>query len=130
MYGDDSCLYHAVAHQAGFVDGSSRGCRIIGGHLRQMVVKAMSDYPAVRLEDGLSTTQWLKRQQPIVNPAEWGGNLEVRLLAIGLKRDIVVLTDASNSATYTRRFPCRPPPIPKMTGGIFIPVFTEELCKH
>ena len=95
-----------------------------------MIVKVMSDYPAVRFEDGLSTTQWLKRQQVILNPAEWGGDLEVRLLAIGLKRDIVVLTDASNGATYARRFPYQPPPIPKMAGGIFIPISTKELCKH
>ena len=41
-----------------------------------------------------------------------------------------MLTDGSNSATYARRFPCQPPPIPKMMGGIFIPVTTEELCQH
>ena len=130
VYGDGTCLYHAIPHQAGFVDSSSRGCRIISGHLRQMIIKVTSDYPTVRLEDGLSITQWLKRQQAILNPAEWGGDLEVRLLAIGLKRDIVVLTDASNGATYARRFPCQPPPIPKMAGGIFIPVSTKELCIH
>ena len=130
VYGDGSCLYHAIAHQAGFVDSSSRGCRIISRHLRQMVVKVMSDNPAVRLEDGLSTTQWLERQQAILNPAEWGGDLEVRLLVIGLKRDIVVLTVMNDSASYARRFPCQPPPIPKMTGGIFIPVTTQDLCKH
>jgi len=95
-----------------------------------MVVKVMSDYPEVCFEDGLSTTQWLKRQQAILNPAELGGNLEVCMLVIGLKRDIVVLTDASNSATYARRFPCQPPPIPKMAGGIFIPVSTKERGKH
>ena len=90
----------------------------------------MDNHPVVRLEDGLSTTQWLKRWQAILNPTEWGGDLKVRLLAIGLNRDIVVLTDGSNSATYTRRFPCHPPPIPKMMGKIFILGTTEKLCQH
>ena len=82
--GDESCLYHAIAHQARFIDGGSRGCEIISGQLRLMVAKVMDDYPVVCLEDGLSTTQCLKRWQVILNPAEWGGDLEVRLLAIGL----------------------------------------------
>ena len=41
-----------------------------------------------------------------------------------------MLTGGSNSATYACRFPCQPPPIPKMMGGIFIPVTTEEMCQH
>ena len=48
VYGDGSCLYHAVVHQAGFVDGNSKGCKIISGQLRQMVVNVMSEHPAVR----------------------------------------------------------------------------------
>ena len=50
------------------------------------------EYPAVRLEDGLSTTQWLQKKQTILDPAEWGGDLELCLLAIGLKRNIMVIT--------------------------------------
>ena len=126
--GDGSCLYHAIAHQAGFINNNSRGCTIISKHLRQMVFKVMTDYPAVRLEDGLSIIQWLERKQAVLDPAEWGGDLEVRLLAIGLKRDIVVLTTVCDSASYARRFPCEPPPITKMRGGIFIPLSTDELC--
>ena len=130
VYGDGSCLYHAIAHQAGFIDVNSKGCKIISGQLRRMVLKVMSEYPAVRLEDGLSSAQWLERQQVILNAGEWGGDLEVRLLAIGLKRDILVLTSTRDDASYARRFPCEPPPIPKMKGGIFIPLTANQLCEH
>ena len=130
VYGDGSCLYHAIAHQAGFINGNSKGCTIISKHLRQMVLKVMTDYPAVRLEDGLSTIQWLERKKAVLDPTEWGGDLEIRLLAIGLKRDIVVLTAACNSASYARKFPSKPPPITKMRGGIFIPLSTDELCRQ
>ena len=92
-----------------------------------MVLKAMSEYPAVCLEDGLSSAQWLERKQVILNPCECRGDLEARLLAIGLKRDIVVLTSARDDVYYARRFPCQPPLIPKMQGGIFNPLSTNEL---
>ena len=59
----------------------------------------------------------------------WGSDLEVRLLAIGLKRDIVILTAVHDSNSYAHRYPCEPPSIPKMGGGIFIPWFTNELCE-
>ena len=59
-----------------------------------MVVKVMSDYPLVCLEDGLLTAQWLKRQQAFLNPTGCDG-------AIGLNRDIV---GASNGASYACRF--------------------------
>ena len=61
--GDGSCLYHAIAHQAGFINSNSRGCTIISKNLRQMVFKVMTDYPAVRLEDGLSIIQWLEKSK-------------------------------------------------------------------
>ena len=48
-------------------------------------------------------------------------------MAIGLKRDIVVLTVAQDGSTYSCRFPCQPPPVPKMSGGIFISLSTNEL---
>ena len=125
--GDGSCLYHAIAHQAGFISRNNRGDKIVSGFLRQVVLK-MTEYPDVRLEDGLTTAQWLQKKQTILDLAQWGGDLEVRLLAIGLKRDVVVLSAAHDGSTYARRFPCQPPPISKMRGGIFIPLSTSELC--
>ena len=61
------------------------------------------------------------------NPSTWGGDLELRLLAIGLKRDIVVITVATNNCVCARRFPCQAPPVPKMRGGIFFPLTAQEL---
>ena len=54
--------------------------------------------------------------------------MEVRLLAIALHRDVIVITDNSSDGSYARRFPCQPPPLPKMKGGIFIPIKCKELC--
>ena len=121
-------MYHAVAHQAGLIPKDSRGDNIISTLLRQTALRMMTDHPAVRLEDGLSPIQWLQKKQTILDPAEWGGDLELRLLAIGLKRDIVVLTAVHDGSTYARQFPCQAPPIPKMRGGIFIPLSSNELC--
>ena len=52
--GDGSCLYHAVAHQAGFIPKSSRGDRVTSNLLRQVVYKMMDECPHVCTEDGLS----------------------------------------------------------------------------
>jgi len=52
-----------------------------------------------------------------------GDDLEVWLLEIGLSREIIVITGSQNKFTFARRFPCRPPPIPKVRGGIFIAVY-------
>ena len=127
--GDGSCLYHSVAHQAGFIAKTSRGDNLVSNSLRQVVAKMMSDHPRVRFEEGLSLPQWLEKKQRVMDPTEWGGDMEVRLLAIALHRDIVVITANSTSdGSYARRFPCGPPPLPKMSGGIFIPVKCDELC--
>jgi len=61
---------------------------------------------------------------------EWGGDLEVRLLAIGIGREIVVLTGHGSIFTSVQKFPCQPPPVPRMRGGIFIPVEVDELCEQ
>ena len=127
--GDGSCLYHAVAHQAGLIPKSSRGDKVTSNLLRQIVRKMMDECPHVRIEDGLSLIQWLKRKQTVLDPSQWGGDLELRLLAIGLKRDIVVITSVdSGESSYARRFPCEPKPSQKMRGGIFIPLSCNEFC--
>ena len=46
----------------------------------------MDAFPHVCLEYGLSVIQWLEKKQNA-----WGGDLELHLLTIGLKRDIVVI---------------------------------------
>lgn len=107
--GDGSCLYHAIAHQAGFIEPASQGNTVISNHLRFLVVKTMTEHPDVRLEDGLTMTQWLEKKQKNLNVSEWGGDLEIRLMAIALHRDIVVLTSGTDGS-YGRRFPCKAPP--------------------
>jgi len=128
--GDGSCLYHAVAHQAGFISSSCKGDETISLYLRKVAVDTMSKYPSVRSEDGLSELQWIQRKLDIRKPHIWGGDLELRLLAIGLQRDIVVITTATNGCTFARKFPSQPPPIHKMAGGIFVPLNAEMLCNQ
>jgi len=55
----------------------------------------------------------------MVDPTKWGGDMEVRLLAIALHRNIIVIT-ANSDGSYARRFPCGPPPLPKISGCIFV----------
>ena len=50
--------------------------------------------------------------------------------AIGLQRDIVVVTAATNGSTFARKYPSQPPPVEKISGGIFIPMSTEILCNQ
>lgn len=127
VYADGSCLYHSIAHQAGFITKRSRGDKMVSNNLRQLMYKMMSEHPDVRLEEGLSVIQWLQKKQCVMDPAEWGGDMEVRLLAIGLHRDIVVITGGSDGS-YARKFLSKPPPLPKMSGGIFIPLTCDQLC--
>ena len=69
VHGDGSCLYHAVAHQAGFIDETSKGDIFISGQLRQPVFDMMVKHPGVREEDGLSVAQWLQRMMLVNNPS-------------------------------------------------------------
>ena len=129
--GDGSCLYHSVAHQAGLISADSQGDQKMSQHLRQLVLSMMWKYPDVREEGGLSNIQWLQKRQEVLDVDVWGGDVELRLLAIGLHRDIVVLTTSSNqNYTFARKFPCDPPPVPKMRGGIFVPLTTNEVCNQ
>ena len=50
-------------------------------------------------------------------------NEEVWLLAIGTGKEIIVVTGADNKFTFARRFPCNPPPVPKMRGEISSYIF-------
>ena len=127
---DGSCLYHAIAHQVGLINKNSRGDRNISRSLRQLTQSMMINHPEVRAEDGLTKVQWLQKKMTILDPSEWGGHLELCLLAVGIKRDIVVITVSDNRGCYVRTFPCQPPSLSKMGGGIFIPMTTQELCNQ
>ena len=95
--GDGSCLYHAVAHQAGFISKNSRGDTTISSQLRQLAVNMMAKHPAVR---PLTNTM----ENDNLQPSEWGGDLELQLLAIGIQRDIIVVTSNRFDSCYARRF--------------------------
>jgi len=123
-------MYHAVAHQAGFISKSGRGDKVTSNVLRQLVCKVMDKYPHIHMEDGLSVIQWLEKRQTILDPSEWVGDLELHLLAIGLKRDIAVITSMGNGiSTYARRYPCWAKPTQKMRGDIFISLACDNLFK-
>ena len=70
------------------------------------------------------------KKQDVLSHDSWGGDLEVRLMAIGLQRDIVVVTVLRDGSTFARRYFSKPPPLPKMKGGIFDTLTTEDLCSH
>ena len=125
--GDGNCLYYSIAHQAGYIEPSSRGDKCVGQQLRMLTLITMQKYPDVRTEEGLSQQQWETKKLRVLQATEWGGDLEICLLAIGIGREIVVITRSGDKCTSARRFLCHPPPVPKMRGGIFIPMDLEDL---
>ena len=115
--GDGNCLFYAIAHQAGLIEQGCHGDHSVADQLRTLALICMQKYPDVRVEDGMTLCQWEQKKLHIVQCAQWGGDLEICLLAIGIQREIVI-TASGNDFTSARRFPCHPPPIPKMRGGI------------
>ena len=126
--GDGNCLYHAVAHQARLIPSSSSGDELVCRHLRQLTLLTMLNYPAVQSEGFIPQGEWMEKQQTILRDSEWGGDLEIRLMAIGLKKEIIVITDSAVGNAFARQYPCQPPPIPVMKGGLFVPLSGDELC--
>jgi len=127
VYGDGNCLFYAIAHQAGLIEQNCRGDHSVADQLRTLALNCMLKYPDVRLEDGMTSSQWEQKKLQVVQCAQWGGDVEIRLIAIGIQRDIFVITGSGKKFTFARKFPCHPPPLPKMRGGIFIPVNVAEL---
>ena len=78
-----------------------------------LALHCMHKYLDVRIEDGASMGG------EKVRSTEWGGDVEVRLLAIAIGREIVV-TGSGDTFTSARKFPCQ-------RGGIFIPIEITEL---
>ena len=78
----------------------------------------------------MSNLQWLHKQLEILKPSSLCGDLEVRLLAIGLQRDVVVATATTNGFTFARKYPSQPPPVTKVAGCVFIPLSSQELCNQ
>jgi len=106
------------------------GDNSITSQLRTLALICTQKYPGVRLEDGTKLQQWEQKKLQIFHQGGWGGDLEVQLLAIGLSREIIVITGSRNKFTFARRFPFHPPLIPKMRGGIFIPMNVAKLLEQ
>lgn len=88
----------------------------------------MLNYPAIQLKCSLYDQDWQAKREQVLTTSEWGGDIELRLMAVGLKKDILVITDSSVGNVFARKFLYQPPPVPKMKEGIFIPVSSDELC--
>lgn len=100
--GDGSCLYHAISHQAGFIPSTSQDDEKISSQLRNVASRMMWDHPGVHTETDMSFLQWLKKRQDILSHDSWGNELDVRLMAIGLQRDIIVITALHDGSTYAQ----------------------------
>jgi len=60
----------------------------------------MLNYLAVWLESSLSEEEWLIKQKEVVQSANSGGDVEVRLMAIGLKQNIIFITDCTSECIF------------------------------
>ena len=49
-------------------------------------------------------------------------------MAIGLKKEVTVITDSAVGYTFAWKYPCQPPPIFKMKGEVFVLLSGDELC--
>ena len=103
--GDGNCLYHATAHQAGLIASSSTGDEAVNNHLRRLTLLTMLNYHVIQLESSLSNQDWQAKQQQVLTTSEWGGDIEFQLMAVGLKKDILVITDSSVGNVFARKFP-------------------------
>ena len=55
--------------------------------------------------------------------------LNLKLMAVDLKKEIIVITDSNLGNVFTHKYPHQPPPIPKMKGSrYFYSVTSDELC--
>jgi len=84
----------------------------------------MLNYPANQSEGFFSKGEWMEKHQTVLQGNEWGGDLEIRSMAI---KEVTVITDSVGDA-FARKYPCQPPPVSKMKGGVFIPLSGDELC--
>ena len=124
--GDGNCLFHAIAHQCGRKESKATAVE-----LRHLCATVMEKYPHIQREDGLSDEQWIKRKDVVQDKKRrvWGGDLEIRLLALGLKLDIVVITNETNGTSSARLYPAEAHPTGNMNGGIFFTVKTSKISE-
>ena len=61
VLGDASCMYNAIAHQAGMINRRERGDRDVSDQLCQPVLTMMRRHPGAQQEDGIPPQQWLDK---------------------------------------------------------------------
>eukprot|EP00555_Chaetoceros_dichaeta_P005070 CAMPEP_0198262672 /NCGR_PEP_ID=MMETSP1447-20131203/11146_1 /TAXON_ID=420782 /ORGANISM="Chaetoceros dichaeta, Strain CCMP1751" /LENGTH=305 /DNA_ID=CAMNT_0043950993 /DNA_START=131 /DNA_END=1048 /DNA_ORIENTATION=- len=89
---DGNCLYRAVAEQVNRRSGDGNG-GVDYGDMRRLCAETLSsnqeEYaPFAELDDVISTFDGYIEN--VRSSSEWGGHLELRALAVGLKKTIVV----------------------------------------
>ena len=95
-----------VVHECGlYVDSSIPWLTPTPDGTVEIAILCMHKYVDVRLEDGISQWQWGQKKLCIIQLYEWGGDLELCLLAIGLGEEVVVVT-GSDKFTSAQRFFC------------------------
>ena len=98
--GDGNCLYYAVAHQLNILYFCWKSIENVGTNFHAEISGSTCRGRNI-------TTSMEAKKAPYFTTKERGGDLEVRLLAIGVGREIIVITGSAADDTYTsaRRFP-------------------------
>ena len=113
---------------AGLIPYSSDSDKAVCMPLRQLAFLTMLNYPIIQSEGSFSPADWTKKQQRVLQDNEWGGDLEIQLMAIGLKKEVIVITDSISRNVFAWKYYYLTSPVSKMKGGVFIPLTCDELC--
>ena len=65
---------------------------------------------------------------PEHNNNEWGGDLEIQLMAIDFKKEVTIITDSTVGNVFAWKYPYQLLPVSKMKGGLYTPLTCDELC--
>ena len=95
-----------------------------------LALTVMQKSPGVRIEDGLSQHQCEQKKLCILQPSEWGGESEVRLLVIGIGRENCCHHWIRGFIHMCMKISMSPSSSSKMRGGIFIPIDITELLSQ
>lgn len=127
-------MYNAVAHQLGKIGRYETGNQAVSDELRQLTARMARQHPEVRLEDGIlyqDGKEWERRIAEMEGTG-WASEIELRLLAIGLKRDIIVLV--TKASQLTGQFRKVSHLLPEFTGGMELGtsmfLSKDDVCSH
>ena len=86
------------------------------------------NHVTIQSEGSLSPVDWMNKQQKVLQDNEWGGDLEIRPMVIGLKKKgIVILLILLLEMCLPGSTLMIIPPVSKMKDGLFIPLICDEL---